>query len=283
MSPAQPPDHGAAVSSTPIRLAVLGDPLAYTRSPDLHRAGLAAAGRTGESVARRTPLAELGERLAELSTAGFAGANLTHPLKEAALEHIARVSEAARVARSVNTIGFDAGGAWGDTTDGPGLLDLLRELGRDPAAERTVFLGAGGAARSLALALATAGASSTVSARRAASAGDAWGALPGGRRVAWRSVDEREALEAATLVINATPLGGDELPVSLDAIAKPALILDLVYGATLTPWVQAARADGRAAYDGLGLLVHQARRSLELWLGVPVPVAPLATAVGWPR
>ena len=259
-----------------VRLAVLGDPLAYTRSPDLHRAGLAAVGLAGESLARRTPIAELGATLAELAAAGFTGVNLTHPLKEAALDHVTRASEPARRARSVNTVGFTADGAWGDSTDGPGLLDSPCGLGRDPARERAVLLGAGGAARSLALALASAGAAaSTVSARNPERAGGAWAAVPGARRVAWRSADERQALGSATLVINATPLGGAEHPAPLAAIAASALILDLVYGAEVTPWVRAARAEGREACDGLGLLVHQAA-PLELRLKRPVPRRPRA-------
>lgn len=267
-----------------VRLAVLGDPLAYTRSPDLHRAGLAALGLAGESVARRTPATELTTRLADLAGLGFLGANLTHPLKEAALAQVARVSEAARLARSVNTVGFAADGWWGETTDGPGLVDLLQSLGRDPARVRAVLLGAGGAARSLALALAAAlAAAVTVSARRPEAIRDAWRGIPGARLVGWRSADEADALRDATLVINATPLGAEDDPAPLAGIARRALILDLVYGAEVTPWVRHARAEGREAYDGLGLLVFQARRSLALWLGRAVPVDPLARAVGWPR
>jgi shikimate dehydrogenase len=267
-----------------VRLAVLGDPLAYTRSPDLHRAGLTALGLTGESVTRRTTATELSTRLADLAGLGFLGANLTHPLKEAALAEVVRVSEASRLARSVNTVGFAADGWWGETTDGPGLVDLLRSLGRDPLRGRAVMLGAGGAARSLALALTAAGAAAvTVSARRPQSVRDAWRGIPGARMVGWRSADEADALRDATLVINATPLGAEDDPAPLAGIARRALILDLVYGAQVTPWVRHARAEGREAYDGLGLLVFQARRSLALWLARAVPVDPLARAVGWPR
>jgi shikimate dehydrogenase len=267
-----------------VRLAVLGDPLAHTRSPDLHRAGLAALGLAGESIARRTTATQLSTRLADLAAQGFLGANLTHPLKEAALAQIARVSEASRLARSVNTIGFAADGWWGETTDGPGLVDLLRSLGRDPRGGRAVMLGAGGAARSLALALAAAGiAAVAVSARRPQAVGDQWRGIPCARLAGWRSADEADALRDATLVINATPLGAEDGPVPLAGIARRALILDLVYGAQVTPWVRHARAEGREAYDGLGLLVFQARRSLALWLARAVPVDPLAQAVGWPR
>lgn len=272
------------MTGTLVRLAVLGDPLAYTRSPDLHRAGLGALGLAGESVARRTTAGELPGRLADLAGEGYLGANLTHPLKEAVLAQLARVSEAARLARSVNTVGFAADGWWGETTDGPGFVDMLGSLGRDPARARAVLLGAGGASRSLALALTAAGAATvTVSARRPEAVGDAWQGISGARMVGWRSADEADALRDATLAINATPLGAREGPAPLAGIARGALVIDLVYGAEVTPWVLQARTEGREAYDGLGLLVYQARRSLALWLGRPVPVDPLARAVGWPR
>ena len=272
------------MSAPDVRLAVLGDPLAYTLSPVLHRAGLAALGIAGDSLALPTAIDALGPRLGELAGRGFLGVNLTRPLKEPALAHLARVSEAARLSRSVNTVGFAPDGWWGDTTDGPGLVDLLRSLGRDPARERTVLLGAGGAARSLALALAAAGlADLAVSARRVEAWREAWSDLSLARLVAWRSPQETRALGRATLVINATPLAGEEDPAPVDSLARGALILDLVYGERVTPWVLRARAEGREAYDGLGLLVFQARRSLALWLARPVELDPLARAVGWPR
>ncbi len=268
----------------PIRLAVLGDPLAYSLSPDLHRAGLAALGLAGESSALPTPGEQLGPRLADLAARGFRGVNLTRPLKAAVLPLLARVSQSAREARSVNTVGFASDGWWGETTDGPGLIDLLQSLGREPARERVVMLGGGGAARSLALALAGVGAGPiTVSARRPVEIAGEWRDISGARLVAWRSREETTALGEATLVINATPLGGEQDPAPLDAIARRALILDLVYGERVGPWVLRARAEGREAFDGLGLLVFQARRSLSLWLARPVPLEPLARAVGWPR
>lgn len=262
-----------------IRLGVLGDPLAFTLSPALHRAGLESVGLKGESSALPTPREALGERLSELAARGFLGVNLTHPLKQEALAHLERASDAARRARSVNTVRFGARGASGDTTDGPGFLDFLRSLGRDPAHERAVLLGAGGAARSLAVALEEVRARVTLSARGEGGApGDApW------PRVVWRSEDESRALASATLVVNATPLGGEEGPLAVELVPRAALIVDLVYAAQLTPWVARARALGREAWDGLGLLVFQARRSLELWLDRPVALEPLARAVGWPR
>jgi shikimate dehydrogenase len=262
-------------------LAVLGDPLKFTLSPVLHRAGLAALGLPGDSQALRTSPEDLGERLAALAARGLRGVNLTAPLKEAALSHVQRVSEDARRARSVNTIGFEAGGWWGDTTDGPGLIDLLGSLGRDLTRTRVVLLGAGGAARSLGLALCAAGVETVAaSSRRPDDVYAAWGEMPEVELVEWRSAEEAARLARATLVINATPLAD---PTPLERIDRSALLIDLVYGPEITPWVLAARALGREAYDGLGLLVFQARRSLALWYARPVPLEPLARAVGWPR
>jgi shikimate dehydrogenase len=265
--------------SLPIALAVLGDPLAFTRSPELHRAGLAALGVPGSSAALPTSAARLGQRLGELERAGCRGVNLTHPLKEAVLPLLARLTPRARAARSVNTVGLDPGSWWGDTTDGEGFVDLLVALGRRPARERVVLLGAGGAARSLALALERAGVAGLVLSARRPEAAPAtrWRIVP------WRSQAERDALAAASVVVNATPIGPEEHPAPLAALPPRALLVDLVYGRENTRWVRDARATGREAYDGLGLLVFQARRSLAGWLGCEVPVDPLARAVGWPR
>lgn len=263
-------------------LAVLGDPLAYTRSPDLHRAGLASLGLSGTSEALRTTPAELEARLRELAGRGFLGVNLTSPLKQAVLPLLDRVSEPARRSRSVNTVGLAPDGWWGETTDGAGFVDLLWTLGRDPERQRAMFLGAGGAARSLAVALNDAGASAVVAGvRNLAGARDAWREIDG-RLVEWESADLAAAVESATLLVRAVPA---EVEAAIDFARLPTrtLCIDLAYGPAPTPWTLAARAGGREAYDGLGLLVFQARRSLALWFSRPVPVDPLARAVGWPR
>ena len=267
--------------STPVRLAVLGEPLAFTLSPVLHRAGLEWLGLPGGSDALPTSPAGLGERLSGLAAEGYRGANVTHPLKEVVLPFLSRLTDEARRARSVNTVGFGPGGWWGASTDGPGFLDFLAAAGESRRLARTHLLGAGGAARSLAVALSAAGAEVTVSARDPRRAAPAWEAACPARFVAWRSAEERLALGRATLVVNCTPLRDEPAP--LEQLGSGALIVDLVYESELTSWVVRARASGFEAHDGLGLLVFQARRSLALWTGREVPADPLARAVGWPR
>ena len=270
--------------SQTIQLAVLGEPLRYTRSPELYRAGCSALGFGCLPQAIRTPVGDLEQRLHDLASRGFAGCNLTHPLKEHGLDLVARASVGAERARSVNTIAFRDDGWYGESTDGPGFIDLLKELSYDPAAQRVLLLGAGGAARSLALALEWAGCREvTASVRKPADAKFSWGDGPEPRFLGWRSQEESEALKDATVIINCTPLTGDEPPVDPRLLSRTALVVDLTYQEQITPWVMSSRALGIHAIDGLGLLVHQARRSLSLWLGQEVPVQPLARAVGWPR
>lgn len=263
-----------------LRLAVLGDPLRYTRSPDLHRAGARALGYDCTSVALRTPAASLADTLTRLAAEGYVGCNLTMPLKEPALALMHEVTPLAQRARSVNTVTFRAAGLQGDTTDGPGFLDLLASLDRSPERDPVVLLGAGGAARSLAVALTHAGAMVTVISRHEPVHEEAW---RGTAWCGWGSPEAHTAILAAHVVVNATPLTGDDAPLPVRECSRGTLLLDLTYAEGLTPWVMAAREQGLEAFDGLGLLVHQARHSLSHWFGREVPLAPLAHAVGWPR
>lgn len=246
----------------------------------LHRAGFAALGIEGESEALRTPLAELGPRLEELARRGWHGVNLTHPLKEEALRFVTSTGARAGRARSVNTIRFGGDGMFGDSTDGVGFVDWIETLGRRTEQERVVMLGAGGAARSIAEALLAGGGAVAVWARDPAARVPGWEALEGAVLKAWDQAEAREALGNATLVVNATPA---ETPLDPGGIPKTALVVDLVYGPELSPWAAAARAAGLTAYDGLGMLVHQARRAFGVWCDRMPPVEALERAVGWPR
>jgi len=263
----------------PVKLAVLGDPLAYTRSPDLHRAGCAALGLACESLALRTPVAELPATLDRLAREGYTGCNLTMPLKEPALALVGEATPAARRARSVNTITFGDRRS-GDTTDGAGFLDLLSAQRRNATTCNVTLLGAGGSARSLALAIADAGGRPVdVISRREPEPGEAWGGTLGTRWSAWGSGAATRAIAVADVLVNCTPLAGVEWPVAVERIPRATLVVDLTYGERVTPWVAAARAAGLEAIDGLALLVHQARRSLIRWLARDVPLEPLLAAV----
>jgi shikimate dehydrogenase len=143
-----------------------------------------------------------------------------------------------------------------------------------------VLLGAGGAARAVALALGRSGAHVVVCARRAEAAQVA-ADLAGGRTVPWD--DRAEAAAAATLVVNATPVGmaaeaPAELPVPATAFHPGQVLADLVYHPLETPLLRGARDQGATVVDGLGMLVHQAALQIELWTGRDAPIAAMRAA-----
>jgi shikimate dehydrogenase len=266
-----------------MKLAVLGDPLRFTLSPVLHRAGLAAIGIDAESIAIRTPLDDVATQLAALRDAGYRGTNVTSPLKAAVIPHLDRISPDAERLHSVNTIGFERGVAWGDTTDGAGFLAALEREGLRPSGQRVVILGAGGAARCVAGAVAPLAASLHLATREPGSHTAALSASGLPAALAFPSTGFADALAESTLVVQATPESGLDGPFDPARVPAGAVAVDLRYGAEPTPWVAALRFRGVRAMDGLGMLIHQARASLRLWTGREIPLEALEAAVGWPR
>jgi len=181
-------------------------------------------------------------------------------------------------------VGFEPGGRWGESTDGAGFLDFLAAEGLVPQRQRVLLIGAGGAARSVAAALAEAGARSiTAATRDPARHASAFAALGLEAPLGLDAPGLADAFAQATLVIQATPLRETSGPLDPARVPRGAVAIDIGYGEAPTPWVTALRAGGVRAMDGLGMLVHQARRSIALWTGEAPPLAALEAAVGWPR
>ena len=203
-----------------------------------------------------------------LPGAGFHGANVTIPHKEAALALATDPTERARAIGAANTLTFGPDGqVSAENTDAPGILNAL---GRDVAGTRAVVLGAGGSARAAVHALVTAGADVQVwnrtHARAAALATDLGG----------RAVDR---LEPAELLVNCTAVGLDgrttgfkDLPLDADEVGKFGIVVDLVYSSADTELIAAARDRGSHTVDGLEVLVHQGALSFEIWTGVAPPL-----------
>ncbi len=214
------------------------------------------------------------------SRLGLAGVNLTIPLKERALELMDILTPAARRAGAVNTVSFMGGRMEGHSTDGEGFLQSLAAgWGWSSRGARVVVLGAGGAARSVAFALADAGArrimvvnrSPARAAALARSLGD-WRAA--GRGLPSRAADWRLMLANADLLVNATPIGmhGGPSPVPAGALARGLAVADLVYNPARTALLLAARARGCRAQNGEGMLVQQGALALERWTHRRAPV-----------
>jgi shikimate 5-dehydrogenase len=142
-----------------------------------------------------------------------------------------------------------------------------------------LVLGGGGAARAVAYALGECGAKVVVSARRAAAANEA-AMLANGLAIAWD--DRAYAAATADIVVNATSVGmaGDAaLPIPAEALATARVVVDLVYEPQETALLAAARTQGVQAIGGIGMLLHQAARQIEIWSGRPAPIEAMRAAV----
>ncbi len=244
---------------------VIGWPVSHSRSPRLHNHWLARHGLDGAYVPLPVQPPDLGRAVAGLRAAGFAGANVTIPHKEAALALCDTLDDAARAAGAVNTLVFTRGGTHGSNTDGWGFLANLRAHGIEPGP--TLLLGAGGAARALASVLLRAGCPVTLSNRSANRAAALQAALPGLRVAGWPVRD----LAGFGLLVNTTPLGmTGQTPLDLDLSGAPPglAVADAVYTPLQTPLLAQAEARGLRVAPGLGMLLHQAVPGFAAWFGV---------------
>jgi len=256
------------------RLAgVIGWPVAHSRSPRLHGFWLERYGIDGAYLPFAVRPEDLAAALGALPLLGLRGVNVTLPHKEAALGLCARASKAARRIGAVNTITVGEDGALeGSNTDGFGFLAHLTasQPSFRPESGPAVLLGAGGAARAIAVALLDAGVPELRLANRTASRAAALAAElgPRVRPVAW--ADRAPALAGTALLVNSTTMGmSGQAPLDLDLSRLPrqAVVYDIVYVPLETPLLAAARARGNAAVDGLGMLLHQARPGFAAWFG----------------
>ncbi|HEU0317232.1 MAG TPA: shikimate dehydrogenase [Solirubrobacteraceae bacterium] len=263
------------------RLGVLGWPVAHSRSPAMQRAAFAELGlRDWSYQLLPVPPELLVETVRALGGAGFVGANVTVPHKEAALALADEATLAARAIGAANTLSFAADGTIAaENTDAPGLLDALAGIGRDPAGSSALVLGAGGSARAVVWGLREAGADVGV-----------WNRTPerARRLAAELGVRAVERAEPADILVNCTTVGLDgyatglddrftSLPVSADELDEYACLIDLVYGDRPTALLSAAQARGLETVDGLEILVCQGARSFTTWTGRGAPLAAMRT------
>jgi shikimate dehydrogenase len=258
------------------RLAVIGHPVAHSRSPAMQNAALAELG-LGEEWrydAIDVSPADFETKVRELAAGEYAGVNVTVPHKEAAMGLADEASEAASAIGAANTLSFAEGEIQADNTDAGGLLAALPAT---PLDARALVLGAGGAARAVVWALVGEGARVEVWNRTGARAAELCAQL-GGRAVAAPSQ------AAYDLIVNTSSvgLGGEdpfaELPLAVDGFAPGQLVVDMVYGAGAGPLLEAAAAAGATTIDGLEILVQQGALSLEIWTGREAPIATMRAA-----
>ena len=262
----------------PDRYAVIGHPIAHSKSPLIHSLFAQATGQdmTYGLIDGGAGEGGIAQALADFRAAGGRGLNVTLPFKLQALAAADEASEDARLAGAANALRFDAGRIEARNFDGIGLVrDITHNLGVPLAGRRVLVLGAGGATRGALLPIARAGAAHITIANRTADKAQALAqelaphcgaaALHGG------GFDALAGAQAFDVLINATSasLSGEAPPVPPQAFAPHALAYDMVYGKGLTPFLRGAQAAGvtRVA-DGVGMLVEQAAEAFAWWRGV---------------
>ena len=257
---------------------VIGDPVRHSLSPVIHNAAYRALDLDWLYCAFEVPPGGGAAAATAMRALGLEGLSVTMPHKAEVIPALDRLTAVADSLGAVNTVVRHGDELEGDNTDGAGFLDALRvDEGFEPAGRRCLVIGAGGAARAVVLALATAGAAEIVVVNRTeANAVAAVDLAPGVARTG-------QAAEAgsADLVVNATPLGmaGDRsLPFAAEVLGPGQLVVDLVYHPAVTPLVEAARARGAAAANGLGMLIHQAAHAIRLWTSEDPPTEVMSAA-----
>ncbi|HQQ63516.1 MAG TPA: shikimate dehydrogenase [Pseudomonadales bacterium] len=266
------------------RYAVFGNPVAHSKSPVIHAAF---AQQTGQDMVYDRQLVDI-DKFSEVAqdffAAGGCGLNITVPFKLDAYTFAHQLSERAQQAGAVNTLKkMPDGKIFGDNTDGVGMLrDIKKNLGWDIAGKRVLVLGAGGAVRGVIGPLLAERPQRLLLANRTLSKAEALVQLFN----TGKSLADAKILRASSLQIHARPfdivingtsasLGGELPDLSPAILADEACCYDMMYGKTLTPFLQWSQQHGARVADGLGMLVEQAAESFYLWRGVRPDTAPV--------
>jgi shikimate dehydrogenase len=258
-----------------LKCAVLGDPIAHSLSPALHRAGYAALGLDWSYDAVRVPAGGLETYMGDLDGT-WRGLSLTMPLKREAMTLADRLSDRATLVGAANTLVLVDGAAHADNTDLPGAVAALRERWDGELRSGTV-LGAGATAASTGLALVEAGAREvTLLVRAPERATETVAAIerhPSGPtvRVASLATD----VPVGEVLVSTIPADA-QVPDLVGRCAEVPVLFEVLYAPWPTPL--AAAAEDRVLVSGLDLLVHQAAYQFEIFTGSPAPVAEMRAA-----
>ena len=271
------------------QLFVIGDPVAHSLSPLLHQAMIDQTGAAYRYAVRTVRPEELPAFVRWAKDGGCAGFNVTMPHKEAILPLLDEVDATAASCGAVNTVCIREGRAIGHNTDGTGFLDSLAGQGFYPQGRTVLLLGAGGAAKAVGHALATADAGRIiVCARRLERAAALAAQLPGcGEGIVLAQDVIQQAASACDLLVNATPLGMAGSPAFarldfLQAMPPHAVVYDLVYHPRRTALLEAAARQGLRTVGGIDLLIRQAVRAFTFFTGETPDTAALYAALREP-
>jgi len=282
----------------PIRLGVLGDPVAHSLSPQMQNAALRACKIDMQYACFHIRANELRSALRSLRALDFIGVNLTVPHKIAAFAQMDRAEESASRAGSVNTIRIRDKKLIGSNTDGEGFLRGIRsEFSVDVRDLRVMIIGAGGGTgHAIAWQCALENCERLVLVNRtyekAQALAERLRPLFAGPRVlgpatrleatAWEEAALRAQLADVDLIVNATPLGmspSDPSPIPARLLAPHHMVFDCVYGPSKTSLLRAADEAGARGANGLSMLLHQGALSFSIWFDREAPIDVMRAAL----
>jgi len=274
----------------PARLAIFGDPVAHSASPQMQNAALKARGIDAQYVRIRITPEELPNALRNLAAAGFLGASLTIPHKQAALPLMNEVTRDARIMGAINTVVLHDEKLLGHNTDGPGLTAAIQEEFGIPLRDLRVLIlgGAGGAGRAITVQCALEGCPTITIANRNPTKGESLATEIReslGKEVASVPLDLENfhtMLSSVDLIINATPLGmktGDFSPLSEGLLSSHHLIYDTVYSGGETALLRQSIEVGARCANGFSMLLHQGVLQNALWFGETAPLETMREAL----
>lgn len=263
--------------SAPDRYAVIGNPIAHSKSPDIHARF---ARQTGQNLIYERILAPLdgfAKTVREFVDSGGKGLNVTVPFKLEGHTLADVLTERAQAAGAVNTLIVSGSKITGDNTDGVGLVtDIVRNAGIAIGGKKVLLLGAGGAARGVILPILREQPSALAIANRTVSkAAELASLFASHGEISACGFDDLQG--TFDIVINATSasLNDDVPPISPDVFGAGTFAYDMMYGEMPTSFMRFASVHGAQVRDGLGMLVEQAAESFFLWRGVRPDTAPV--------
>ena len=254
--------------------AVIGSPIAHSRSPALHTHWLRRYGIRGHYIPMDIAQKDLAEVIQAMPKMGFVGANVSIPHKETALGLADLVTDRAALIGAANTLIFRKDGKiHADNTDGYGFIENLRSGAPRwaPKSGPAAVFGAGGAARAVLASLIDVGVTEIRLSNRTRARSDALRDEFGAKIRVFDWVQAGNMLDGAVTVVNSSSLGMVGKPdfrVPLDALSSSAVVTDLVYTPLDTSLLQHAREIGCTTVDGLGMLIYQAAPAFERWFGL---------------
>ncbi len=266
-------------------VGVFGDPVDENPTGVMEEAAFAALGLDFRYLTMHVLPRDLPAAMQAVRALHMRGVNLTIPHKVAVLPHLDELSQAAGIIGAVNTVVNRDGRLWGDNTDGKGFLTALTDEGIPVSGAHVVILGAGGAARAIAVECALAGAQKVTVINRDMGRGEALAELlrtRTGAEAVYVSWAGRAAVPSDTdILVNATSVGlypntQDRPDIDYDTVSPRMAVSDVVFNDPHTRFLREAERRGAKTVNGLGMLANQGALNFTLWTGAQAPVSLMA-------